>query len=1133
MPGAARRSRSGAAGGTAKRRKVDAEYRGSKDELWCGTELCVYERVPAGKHAAAVPPLHAGTPKAQGLVLDCDPSRVLRNWLYPLSAEHPALQKGDAVAIRHCGAGRGRAGRLASDLLADLDLQKLGRAGAGVDRAECFHGVADARSVLGHTAYETFLSLPAGTASSLELPAPPAFCEALLPEVAAGLQLGACTGILAGLRSGSPRLSARLLAVRGGRSCSVARSAGNVLILQCKGTSQWSRAGLQLEPGDAMLLPRSAANTVVRADDAVLLTVHVLPVTEAEILRCVSCAPCPKEAAAHISRVLSAGSRVTEHSMRVMTWAFPGEQAGPLALCRSPFGAGLWAGSSPLEVMSMCADLPAPDLKAPLAPLPLSSVKLPDDEGRAQADFFKNGITCADPPPDIAEAVTALRRSVLQAASSTDATDGITDRCVVDGSEFFPVHYRRKRQDIAQELGEGGPAQDLLTAVLQRTGVGRLLESVLGAEARLCECSCLVPHPGARAQPPHSDTTSRTLADSGAALCVSVFIPLVDVTPDMGPLDAWPGSHGVLQLMPDPLRHLAPPEGSPPFREFFSEEEELDYHRKHASAPQDPRGVLFRRVAFAVPAGSAVVMDSRLMHRGGANCSDRRRPVFYVTFASEKGAFPEGSTYSLSEKVRKRGLTLRSFAGARPPPPAPAELAGRALEDTEWLHSHLHGCAIGPLLRQQPPEPRRGAKVVDPVLASEKAGLEELWTACNAALKQPSSEQAAEAALSGMLWMKAALRRAEAREGAEPLGSALCIQGYDWVHRPLSDAGLVAAAVEVGTAAAAVRCRPELAEAVVSRLLPDAREHSGAEVVKLPEGMTMPPFRNDGRMVVVAAEGSARLLLWRSQRSATASVHRSWSVVAPIPDCSNRVQSCPLPARRCDSTSTVREGRWLEIPCGTLCSVTALGRCTLVLAGCSEPPCVETATDAVLSQNPVHASVAGFKVPDCAPLLRVHARTDSPFLVPTPSSPLFDTLPPAWWSNVSAQARQLGGTLVTDPHAAVCPSDREQLRNQDWAQLGHRRPLRCELAAVATVLDSESHEFYTVADRDGLVRVLFAPADSADCRALRSICKLSKENSVRARTGLPLMPIETATRGDMAALLLGVSAACAVRRNAD
>ena len=60
-------------------------------------------------------------------------------------------------------------------------------------------------------------------------------------------------------------------------------------------------------------------------------------------------------------------------------------------------------------------------------------------------------------------------------------------------------------------------------------------------------------HPGAPAQAPHSDHNMWPLPKGDMELCVNVFWPMVDFTPDNGATRIWPGSHFAPRDMNVPL----------------------------------------------------------------------------------------------------------------------------------------------------------------------------------------------------------------------------------------------------------------------------------------------------------------------------------------------------------------------------------------------------------------------------------------------------------------------------------------------------------------------------------------------------------------------------------------------------
>ena len=102
---------------------------------------------------------------------------------------------------------------------------------------------------------------------------------------------------------------------------------------------------------------------------------------------------------------------------------------------------------------------------------------------------------------------------------------------------------------------------------------------------------------------------------------------------------------------------------------------------------------------MTVPRGSLVVMDGRTYHRGGANTAATRRPVFYFTFASERGLLPEGSTYSISAAMKDK-YVLRDLAGASAPgaAPAPGAVPGPGVPSCDCDAGKCEGAGLAALL---------------------------------------------------------------------------------------------------------------------------------------------------------------------------------------------------------------------------------------------------------------------------------------------------------------------------------------------------------------------------------------------------------------------------------------------------
>ncbi|HTE56288.1 MAG TPA: phytanoyl-CoA dioxygenase family protein [Kofleriaceae bacterium] len=105
--------------------------------------------------------------------------------------------------------------------------------------------------------------------------------------------------------------------------------------------------------------------------------------------------------------------------------------------------------------------------------------------------------------------------------------------------------------------------------------------------------------PDSSDQPPHRD---------GRSFVVTVNCPLIDVGPENGPLEVWPGTHR--------------PPGAP-----FGLQDMAISKEEWAELRRGPS----RR--FAVPAGTFIIRDQRMLHRGTANGSDQVRPMLSLYYS--------------------------------------------------------------------------------------------------------------------------------------------------------------------------------------------------------------------------------------------------------------------------------------------------------------------------------------------------------------------------------------------------------------------------------------------------------------------------------------------------------------------
>lgn len=188
----------------------------------------------------------------------------------------------------------------------------------------------------------------------------------------------------------------------------------------------------------------------------------------------------------------------------------------------------------------------------------------------------------------------------------------LVDSCLAgqpEDEDLGEVRCREKRWDLKLFLVP--PAVEALQTLCSGLA-GALIRELLSPRACLAELSCLVTDPGAEQQPLHTDTER----DSDGTPLYTVFVALQDITINMGPTNVCPGTHTqhVLSYIPGPAVQMWP------------------------------------RTPVTLDRGSALIMDSRLLHCGGANTGSRRR-LLYCTWAAP-GCSPSGSTYTIRSELR-------------------------------------------------------------------------------------------------------------------------------------------------------------------------------------------------------------------------------------------------------------------------------------------------------------------------------------------------------------------------------------------------------------------------------------------------------------------------------------------------
>ena len=209
--------------------------------------------------------------------------------------------------------------------------------------------------------------------------------------------------------------------------------------------------------------------------------------------------------------------------------------------------------------------------------------------------------------------VVALQ-SVMSSEESLKLAEHIYKAVEAPTYAFGSIMENELRHDYPLEmLAWNTQYYDKVTKLLRP-----ILEKMLGDDAELVEYSSIVSMPGAGEQKMHPDAGMEHLNDLKEwAKVYSIFVYLNDVDVDMAALDVRPGTHTHFHfLIPQEAMML----GSVP------------------------------TVRMSVPSGSIVIMDSRCHHRGSANNSTKRRPVFYFSLKSKVGKPPTGPTYSIRDQ---------------------------------------------------------------------------------------------------------------------------------------------------------------------------------------------------------------------------------------------------------------------------------------------------------------------------------------------------------------------------------------------------------------------------------------------------------------------------------------------------
>lgn len=257
---------------------------------------------------------------------------------------------------------------------------------------------------------------------------------------------------------------------------------------------------------------------------------------------------------------------------------------------------------------------------------------------------------------------------VVRGAANADDCDALRSHVLAASDEG----KRLGRNDLFGNIQEAELRSDLkldlcvpVINVLNQVGgtCGPIWKHAVGERVRIVELAAITSNPGANAQPVHADTmhgvtrflqsdvelpameetaeqdeeatddlTSviRTVA-TDTAMIYSCLVALQDIEEDMGPTHVWPSTNTVEHHATLWATHVG--------GKLSVEEADKAFGVAHEN--------------MTLRKGDAVIYDSRTMHCGGANASDKRRSVFVLSTMGP-GIRPDGTTWTMLQSLRNR-----------------------------------------------------------------------------------------------------------------------------------------------------------------------------------------------------------------------------------------------------------------------------------------------------------------------------------------------------------------------------------------------------------------------------------------------------------------------------------------------
>lgn len=203
-------------------------------------------------------------------------------------------------------------------------------------------------------------------------------------------------------------------------------------------------------------------------------------------------------------------------------------------------------------------------------------------------------------------------------------------------------------------------------ALVEHPAVLEIIDAFLEPNYLLSTAQAINIHPGEAAQSLHTDDSFYPGARPRDAFSISTIWALDDFTDDNGATEVIPGSH---RWNDDTLNSLL-------YRTDFTTRPREE--RVRTGADLDDRTDLANRLQRVVmPAGSVIVFLGTLVHRGGANYSDRPRLAITNQYCASWARQQENFSLAVPpEKARTMSERVQQLLGYSIHPPFMGHVAG-------------------------------------------------------------------------------------------------------------------------------------------------------------------------------------------------------------------------------------------------------------------------------------------------------------------------------------------------------------------------------------------------------------------------------------------------------------------------